>query len=381
MFALGISGLLGCFFNILLPSTAPPRCFLMESTGGKTQATHLWTAAFTLFTMLVFANFMRDLPVCVLASIILASLVPMLRFYCDPIRLYQTCKYDFLVWMVTYFCSLVFSVQEGMVIGIGFSMILVHIWILKEARGTVLRTNSNGLFLDREHYPRDEEEVKENLSLEWHVEEAVQQGGIFIFKFEAPLYFNTLSSFKKILFNKIPSPTALKKEHAYLEKMRKKKVKKKKSQKEHETKQTLETRISHDGKKEESLTLNVPTSPLSDLDTDDEIFQNDSKFTPSILKCLILDFSAVSLIDVQGARCIQQLHQEYSKYGVVLLLCSCNNNVSNFFKNVGFFFFFFFFFSFSSPSFSFFFFFFLFFSFFSYLSVYTNALIKSNSHF
>jgi len=33
----GLSCIVGAFFNSLAASTSPPRCFLMESTGGKTQ--------------------------------------------------------------------------------------------------------------------------------------------------------------------------------------------------------------------------------------------------------------------------------------------------------------------------------------------------------
>ena len=348
MFALGMSGLLGCFFSILLPSTAPARCFLMETTGGKTQLCHLWTAAFTLFTMLVFANFMRDLPVCVLASIILASLVPLVKYFFDPARLYKTSKYDLLIWMVTFWASLFFSVQEGMVIGIGFSMILMHIWMLKEARGSVLGKHSNGLFLDREHYPRDEEDLKENPGLDWDMEEAVQQGYIFIYKFEAPIYFSTIEGFIRLLYSKIPSPTDLKKEKVYLEKIKKKMLRRRrskrnkdkntkeseKSTKESQTNQNLDMNLSYDESNDVFVTLNAPVSPLSDLDTDDELFHNDSKFTPSKLKCLILDFSAVSLIDTHAAKSIAFLHQEYGKCGVVVLISSCNNNVFKFFKKV-----------------------------------------------
>jgi len=35
--ATGLSSIVGAFFNSLAASTSPPRCFLMESTGGRTQ--------------------------------------------------------------------------------------------------------------------------------------------------------------------------------------------------------------------------------------------------------------------------------------------------------------------------------------------------------
>ena len=35
--ATGLSCIVGSFFNSLAASTSPPRCFLMESTGGRTQ--------------------------------------------------------------------------------------------------------------------------------------------------------------------------------------------------------------------------------------------------------------------------------------------------------------------------------------------------------
>ena len=37
----GLACIGGAFCNSLAASTSPPRCFLMESTGGKTQVTNL----------------------------------------------------------------------------------------------------------------------------------------------------------------------------------------------------------------------------------------------------------------------------------------------------------------------------------------------------
>jgi len=37
----GLSCIVGAIFNSLAPSTSPPRCFLMESTGGRTQVSDL----------------------------------------------------------------------------------------------------------------------------------------------------------------------------------------------------------------------------------------------------------------------------------------------------------------------------------------------------
>lgn len=337
MFALGISGLLGCFFSIILPSTAPARCFLMESTGGKTQACHLFTAAFSLFTMLVFASFMRDLPVCVLSSIILAALVPVCRYFLDPFHLYKTNKYDLAIWLVTFCATLVFSVQEGMIIGIGFSLIVVHVWMLKEAGGSVLEKHSNGIFLDRELYPINRKGVSNEV--EGGMEEAAKEGRIFIFKFEAPIYFSTLDTFKNLLFNKIPSPTMLKKQNIHIEKM-KKKMKKKvmKEKKKHEKSNGMPREDTHatsyEVTKDQNVSLNIQDLSPSDLDTDDEIFLNDKKFQPSPLKCLVLDLSAVTLMDTHSAKSLAFLHQEYSKHGVVMLLAACNPPVSHLFHQV-----------------------------------------------
>jgi len=42
----GLSCIVGAFFNSLASSTSPPRCFLMESTGGRTQVCSLFSENF-----------------------------------------------------------------------------------------------------------------------------------------------------------------------------------------------------------------------------------------------------------------------------------------------------------------------------------------------
>lgn len=42
----GLSCIVGAFFNSLASSTSPPRCFLMESTGGRTQVCGLFSENF-----------------------------------------------------------------------------------------------------------------------------------------------------------------------------------------------------------------------------------------------------------------------------------------------------------------------------------------------
>ena len=323
MFALGISGLLGCFFSILPPSTAPARCFLMESTGGKTQLVHLLTAALSLLSFLVFSSLMRDLPTCVLSAIIIAALVPLGRYFFDPPRLYKTNKYDLMIWIVTFFGTLVFSVQEGMVIGIGFSMMLVHVWMLKEAKGTMLTKHSNGMFLDLEMYPK-EENLKEGHGVDWEMQEAVRNGHICIFKYHAPIFFSTLDSFKSLLFKKIPSPTILKQEKFYQEKMKKKREK---FLSEGDAKMPRESSKSSYNVKQ--LPHSLTEIVLSD---EDDVFLKPTN--TSKLKYLILDFSAVTLMDTHAAKCVASLSEEYNKYDVTLVIAGCHTNVHRLLTNV-----------------------------------------------
>jgi len=50
----GLSCIVGAFFNSLASSTSPPRCFLMESTGGRTQVCIFFREKFISIVKLFF---------------------------------------------------------------------------------------------------------------------------------------------------------------------------------------------------------------------------------------------------------------------------------------------------------------------------------------
>jgi len=88
LLATGLACMGGSLFGCIAASTSPPRCFLLEGTGGRTQLSHLVSASVVLLTVFFVAPLFKALPICVLASIILVACIPLFG--------------DFIAWR-TYF--------------------------------------------------------------------------------------------------------------------------------------------------------------------------------------------------------------------------------------------------------------------------------------
>ena len=77
--AQGVSNLVGAFFLCLPMSASLSRSLVQERSGCKTLLTALVSSLTLLAVIFSLASLFEPLPVCVLASIILASLVGMVR--------------------------------------------------------------------------------------------------------------------------------------------------------------------------------------------------------------------------------------------------------------------------------------------------------------
>ena len=334
MFAVGLSGMLGSFFCSMLPSTSPPRCFLAESAGSKTQLAHLFSALFALLAMVAFAPLLRDLPVCVLACIIVVACIPLFPHFPRFVYFWRASKYDFCVWFVTFATVLMFSVEAGMLVGISLSLVVAHVWMKMDSRSSLLEKTDDGLFLDRELYSTKSEELSEKIGSECP---AVIRDSVIIFRFESPLYFATLENFKEAFFAKVPS-------YVYLAKSESKKdedcptfscLRKK------ELTQVFHVEGGHEEVKESPTSICIVltpeventedkeaerlSAPVSDEDKSERIHKDDKK----TLNRIIIDCSNMAFCDSSGSELLAHLNLKYRVVGVNFCLANCSENIKN----------------------------------------------------
>ena len=138
----------GGFFSSLPMASS----LVQEDSGGKSLFTALASSSFLLVVLIWIGPIFEPLPVCILASIILASLKGVIQKIGDFKKYWDRSRWDGFVWLVTFLSTVLIDVDMGLLVGIGASIMAVM------ARGcipevVVLQQNPSGeAWLDRRMY-------------------------------------------------------------------------------------------------------------------------------------------------------------------------------------------------------------------------------------
>ena len=152
LIAQGAANIFGGFFSSLPMASSLARSLVQEDSGGKSLITALASSSFLLVVLLWIGPIFEPLPVCILASIILASLKGVIQKIQDFKKFWDRSRWDGFVWMATFLSTVLIDVDMGLIVGIGASMMAVMV------RGcipkvVVLQQNPNGeAWLDRRTY-------------------------------------------------------------------------------------------------------------------------------------------------------------------------------------------------------------------------------------
>ena len=120
--AIGASNFVGSMFNALPVSGSFSRSAAAEQAGVKTPAANYITAAIIILTLLFLTPLFYYLPMPVLAAIIMVVVFGLVDI--EEIKfLFKAKKSDGFIAAFTFFCTLLIGIQEGILLGIGASML------------------------------------------------------------------------------------------------------------------------------------------------------------------------------------------------------------------------------------------------------------------
>uniref|UniRef100_A0A3Q1JAN2 SLC26A/SulP transporter domain-containing protein n=1 Tax=Anabas testudineus TaxID=64144 RepID=A0A3Q1JAN2_ANATE len=125
LLAHGISNTVSSFFTCFPSSATLATTNILESAGGYTQLSGLFTSLVVLIVLLLIGPLFYFLPKAVLACINVTSLRQMFLQFQDLPDLWRISKIDFIVWVVTWLSVVVLNVDLGLAIGVVFSMMTV----------------------------------------------------------------------------------------------------------------------------------------------------------------------------------------------------------------------------------------------------------------
>ncbi|PCM44638.1 SulP family inorganic anion transporter [Marinobacter sp. ANT_B65] len=185
--ALGLANALGAMFRSFPVSASFSRSAALREAGALTQVSAIVSSGLIGVTVVFLTPLFTDypLPKAVLAAIIVMSVLGLFK-YKEMKALFQQDRKEFGILMVTFLITLLLGVQQGLLVGVAVSLLLViynsttpHITELGKIDGEDLYRNIHRF---------------ESVSV---------RKDLLIFRFDAPLYFANKDYFKSRLYNMI----------------------------------------------------------------------------------------------------------------------------------------------------------------------------------
>ncbi|KAF5276712.1 hypothetical protein FQR65_LT16239 [Abscondita terminalis] len=179
------SNCFGSFFSCMPITASLSRTMIQQAVGGSTQVASLVSCFILLFVLLWVGPAFETLPRCVLASIIVVTLKPMIMQFTSLKKYWKLSKWDVLVWIVTFFTTTLVGIDYGLLAGILVSLMSMFI------RGQKAHTCLLGVVPETDLY----------LDMKLH-KKAQELPNIKIFHYSGPLNFALISFFKSELIRK-----------------------------------------------------------------------------------------------------------------------------------------------------------------------------------
>ncbi|WP_343487136.1 solute carrier family 26 protein [Allomuricauda sp. d1] len=184
--ALGVSNIMGSFFQSYPANSGFSRTAVNVNEGAKTGLASIISAAVVGLTLLFLTPYFQYLPKTVLGAIILVAVYGLVDIK-YPIQLAKQQRDEFMLYAITFLTTLFIGVSEGIIFGVLFSLVLLvyrsskpHVAVLGKIRGMEYFKNVNRFAED----------------VEIHDE-------ILMIRFDAQLFFANVQYFKKALLQEV----------------------------------------------------------------------------------------------------------------------------------------------------------------------------------
>ena len=185
--ALGLSNIIGSFFNAFTVSGGLARSAVNEQAGANTNLSSVFSAILMGITLAFLTPLFYFLPKVILAAIIMVAVSSLINLR-EAGFLWRTSKKDFLMGLVTFVATLLLGVQIGITAGVVISLILVIHRSAYPHSARLGKLPDTNYFRNLDRFP-----------------EANDRKDALIFRFDAQLYFANIDFFKSQL-HKMSAP-------------------------------------------------------------------------------------------------------------------------------------------------------------------------------
>ncbi|XP_051546435.1 pendrin-like [Myxocyprinus asiaticus] len=317
LIAFGVSNIFGGCFSSFVASTALSRTAIQESTGGKSQVAGIISAVMVMIVILALGPFLQPLQKSVLAGIVIANLKGMFMQISDVPILWRQNRTDCLIWIATCLASIVLGLDVGLLAGLVFEMGTVVFRTQFPSCSTLGNVQDTNIYKNMKDY--------KNIA---------EIPGIKIFKCNSPIYFANIDYFKEKLRDEVgfDAVQVFKKRNKALKKIHK--LIKKGKLKVSEDSLVPVASMGVDNKAFE--TEQIPKLVNGPVQPDPEVkVQVDwtselpvSVSVPRVhIHSLVVDFSAVSFLDVVAAKSLKLVVKEFIRIGVSVYIAGCDGEL------------------------------------------------------
>ncbi|KAM5236423.1 chloride anion exchanger-like [Ctenodactylus gundi] len=316
LIAFGVSNIFAGAFRGFAGSAALSRSAIQESTGGKTQVAGILSAVIVLIVIVAVGFLLEPLQKSVLVALSLGNLKGMLMQFAEIRRLWRKDKYDFLIWIVTFILTIVLGLALGLAASVAFQLLTIVFRTQFPKCSTLANVGRSNIYKNKKDYS-----------------EMYEPEGVKIFRCPSPIYFANIGFFKQKLTDAVGfSPLRI------LRKRNKAVKKLQKLQKQGLLQLTPKGFIcTDDGFKDsdEELDNNQIEELDQPINTADLPFQIDWNAdlpldiaVPKVsLHSLILDFSAVTFLDVSSMRGLKTILQEFLRINLDVYIVGADDDL------------------------------------------------------
>ncbi|XP_053200114.1 chloride anion exchanger-like [Scomber japonicus] len=290
LIAFGVSNIFGASFKSFAASTALSRTAVQESSGGKTQIAGLISAMMAMIVTVALGFLLEPLPRSVLGALVIVNLKGMLMQFREILYLWRRDKTECVVWVGTCLGSILLGLDLGLAVGLGVELLTV-VFRTQFPRCSIL-ANIQGTDLYKD--------CKDYLNI-------FEPKGVKIFRIPSPIFFANIEFFRDKLIEAVGfNPLrVLRKRNKAIRKI-------KKLLKEQGGDTTEKGMMDFFSQTTDGSYMNKEELP-------------DNVSVPRVdLHSLILDFSAVSFLDISAMKGLKMTLKEFVRIDVDVYIVSCD---------------------------------------------------------
>ncbi|MCI4389099.1 hypothetical protein PGIGA_G00094010 [Pangasianodon gigas] len=334
LIAFGISNIFcGCFGGFVA-TTALSRTAIQESTGGKTQIAGIISALLVLIVIVALGPLLQPLQKSVLGGIVVANLKGMFMQVHDVPILWRKNRTDCIIWVFTFIACILLGLDIGLLAGVVFELGTVVIRTQFPSCSTFGNIPSTDIYKNLKDYKN-----------------IVECPGAKIFKCTAPIYFANIDYLKDRIKHIVGFDAvqvfkkrnkALKKIHSLIKKGKLKVTKNGLVPVEQLGVINEGFENERDPEQVEGGPQEVEDGARTDVDVEVQVDWTSALpvnvTVPKVnIHSLVMDFTAVSFLDVMAAKSLKLIIKEFLRIGVNVYIAGCDDEIIMKMESMGFF--------------------------------------------